>query len=97
MKYEIIYPLGKREGFGSYETFFPKGMTRKEAFDKNDYVIVDFVQDRAGLIHFRAYHIQRPEYVLIEILAVQKFPCGIDLYDDRLASYMAKSLLNKTA
>ncbi|MFA7289599.1 MAG: hypothetical protein WC055_12050 [Melioribacteraceae bacterium] len=94
MKYTKIYPLGLREGHGSFETFFDleKYASIKEAEDSNDYVVCDFVLGEDDIKYIECSHIQIPEIKKYHRINYQNFPFGLDVLDDRLASELATSM-----
>lgn len=91
-KYEKIRPLGIRAGLGTYETIFrqSKYASPEQAIEANDAVIIDFVKDEKGLIHFSIYHIQTPHMCVYRMLAIQKFHSGVDCFDDMAACSLAE-------
>lgn len=94
---EKIYPLGKRSGIGSFDTFWDieKYKTLQEAISKNDVIIVDFVKDDDDIIYFEFYWSYNPEEKIYQILTIQHFPLGVDIRDDRLACIQIQKMLNR--
>ena len=98
MALTIVFPLGKRAGPGSYDTFFDikKYATLELAMQHNDYVVIDFVRDENNILHFSAYHTHRPDDKQMSQLEIQHFPMGVDIFDDVRACRLAEEIINKT-
>jgi len=94
MTYEIISPLGPRNGDGTFDTFFDleKYKNQDEAKSSNDLVVINFVKNEGGLIFFEGYHSKVPDRKLYRQLNYQHFPFGIDISDDNLAQELADNL-----
>ena len=92
-----IAPLGKRVGFGTYETFYDTGKykTMEESFKANDAVAVDFVKDDKGVTYFKIYHIENTEHYELYRLQIQHFPMGVDMFDDQWAAYYANQFFKR--
>lgn len=95
MSYKKISPLGKREGVGTWDTFFDteKYSSPDDAAKHNDYVAADFVKDEKGTILFEIYHSKKPEDKKYHRLNFQHFPFGVDILDDSLGAEIAVNLL----
>lgn len=93
-KYTKIAPLGKRNSVGTFDDFYNDGKynSMQEAWTAIDFVVVDFVQDEQGVIYFELYNKKAPEVKKYHRLRVQHFPMGIDVFDDRAAEDIAKTL-----
>lgn len=104
--YEVISPLGKREGIGTYDTFFDNdkyGNDLEAATAVNDCVVVNFVIELVemgygvndGSISFEAYHTRAIDDKIYSLLGVQHFPAGVDIMDDLEAQRMCRELMEK--
>lgn len=96
LEYTKMYPLGKRSGLGSFETFYDikKYIDYETAIKANDCVVIDFVSDENGIIYFSAFHTLNPSEIIYRKLNFQHFPCGLDILDDNIACEIADELLN---
>lgn len=93
MTYKKIYPLGKNKSVGSFDDFFSKDYENiEQAWEKNDFVVVDFVEDENEIRYFEFYHIRTPETKKHHRLEIQHFPFGIDVFDDKSACEIAPTL-----
>jgi hypothetical protein len=95
MAYEIIRPLGPREGPGTFDCIFntQKYPTIKEAEAANDFVKIDFVRDDSNTIFFEFSYSKAPDEKSHERLQIQHFPAGIDVFDDNTAVSKAIEIL----
>ena len=94
MSYTVAYPLGKRVGPGSFETFYgEKYNTLEQALRARDVVIVHFVKDNSGALSFQAYHVARPGHCLYRRLQFPRMVAGMDVSDERAAMELAAQLL----
>lgn len=96
MTYTKIYPLGKREGRGSFDTYCERnGWEPNSARASDKLVVIDFVVDENNIIYFEAHHSDHPEDKEYLRLQVQHFPFGIDMVDDFAALNLAAKLFKK--
>lgn len=93
-EYTVISPLGKRSGYGTFETFFDTGRFRSIEEAKDDCVVVDFVKNSSGRIFFHAYRKDDKSRFSLYELERQNFPAGVDVADDNAACAMAENLFN---
>lgn len=95
-EYTKISPLGKRDGVGTFDTFYAteKCENIEAAIAANDVVIIDFVS-KENITYFAAYHTKEPGTIIYTRLDIQHFPFGIDILDDGRACDMAAKLLDR--
>lgn len=94
MSYERIYLFGKKESRGTFDDFFDttKFKTLQEAYEANDYVECDFVQDETGTLFIEARNVKQPDVRKYHQLNYQRCPAGLDVSDDNAGCELAVSL-----
>ena len=94
MAYKKIALFGKKESKGTFDDFYSKNYSSlQEAYDANDYVQADFVQDEEGTLFIEAHNVKNPDVKKYHRLNFQRPVAGIDILDDSLAAEMSASLL----
>lgn len=94
MEYKKIYLFGKQKSKGSFDDFYDtsKYSTLEEAYNANDYVQCNFVQDEKGIIYIEAFNVQNNNKRKYHELIYQRCICGLDVSDDNAACELAVSL-----
>lgn len=94
MKYTVINPFGQSNSRGTFDDFYSteKYKTKEEAYEKKDYIHVDYVVDENNTVYLEAHNVKNPEVKKYHQLMIQHFPVGIDMYDDQAGCEMAVSL-----
>jgi len=87
--------FGKQKSRGSFDDFFDpsKYKTLEQAYEANDYVECDFVEDENGTIFIEARNVRQPEIRKYHKLNYQRPIFGLDVSDDSAGCGIAVSLL----
>jgi hypothetical protein len=94
-QYTIISPLGPRNGPATFDCVYNdrKYKNYQEAVAANDFAMINFVQDEAGIIYLEVYHTKIPKDKRYHRLNIQKFPKGIDAVDEAIGITMAETFI----
>lgn len=94
MTYKKIFPLGKRPSKGGFDDFYSteKYKSLEDAYHADDFVKVDFVTDENDIVYFEFYNVKNPDEKKHHRLEIQRFPFGIDVFDDQAACTIAPTL-----
>lgn len=96
MDYRTIQPLGKREGLGTYGTYFDdaKYTDPQKAIEARDVVVIDLVKSADDVIHFACYHLKHVGKIIYHTLSNQRITEDIDPVDEMAAEKLVSEFDN---
>ena len=95
MKYTTIALFGKQKSKGTFDDFYSteKYKSLEEAYDKGDWVKVDYVLDEGNVKYMEASNVNNPDKKEYHRLNYQNCPFGVDVSDDNAGCELASKLL----